>query len=48
MACPGIRKGRAENRKCFFLLFNISRGGGGAAQKIAENMIFPTKEIGKI
>ena len=29
----------------FFLLFNFS--GGGAAQKIAEKMIFSTKKVAK-
>ena len=45
-ACPGICKGGgAENLKAFFLLFNISRGG--AAQKIADIMTFPTKKVAK-
>ena len=48
-ACPGIRKGGgAQNLKAFFfLLFNFS-GGGGQAQKIAEQMIFSTKKVAKI
>ena len=31
----------------FFLLFNFSGGGGGAAQKIAEKMKFSTKKVTK-
>ena len=40
-------RGGAQNLKVFlfFLLFNFS--GGGAAQKIAEKMIFSTKKVAK-
>ena len=41
-----VRWGGPENPKAFFLVFNISRGGG-PAQKIADNMIFPTNKVAK-
>ena len=46
-ACSGIRKrgGGAKSESLFFLLFNFS--GGGAAEKIAEKMIFFTKKVAK-
>ena len=39
--CQCFLKGRAENLKVFFLAFQYFKGGG-AAQKIAEKIIFPT------
>ena len=47
VACPGIRKGGRKSERLFFifLLFNFSRGG--AAQNIAEKIIFTTKKVAK-
>ena len=47
-ACPGIRKGGGgQNLKAlFFFAFQFFRGGG-AAQKIAEKVIFSTKKVAK-
>ena len=49
-ACPGIRKGGGgggENlKKNLFFAFHYFKGRG-AAQKIADKMIFPTKKVAK-
>ena len=44
VACPGIRKGGGAKigKTIFVLPFTFSEGG--AAQKISEKMIFPTKK----
>ena len=39
--------GGGQNLKAFFFAFNFL-GGGGSAQKLAENMIFSTKKRSKI
>ena len=39
-------RGGAQNLKAFFFCFSIFQGGG-AAQKIAEKMIFLTKKVAK-
>ena len=41
-----VRGGGAQNLKVFFC-FSIFFWGGGAAQKIAEKMIFSTKKVAK-
>ena len=41
-----VRGGGAKSEKSFFLAFQFF-GGGGAAQKIAEKMIFSTKKVTK-
>ena len=41
-----VRGGGPKSESLFFLLFNFS-GGGGAAQKIDEIMIFSTKKVAK-
>ena len=47
-ACPGIRKGGAQNLKAFFFFFFAFQFfRGGSAQKIAEKMIFSTKKVAK-
>ena len=46
VACPRIRKGGgggSENQKRFFFAFQFFKGG--PAQKIAEEVIFPTKKV---
>ena len=47
--CPGIRKGGPKSENLFFLFFFAFQffRGGGAAQKIAEKMIFSTKKVAK-
>ena len=42
-----VRRGGGQNLKAFFFAFQFFRGGGGAAQKIAEKMIFSTKKVTK-
>ena len=39
-------RGGGENRKINFFCLSLFQGGG-AAQKIAEIMIFPTKKVAK-
>ena len=47
-ACPGIRKGGGPKSESLFFIFCFSIfQGGGAAQKIAEKMIFSTKKVAK-
>ena len=48
VACPGICKGGggAENLKGFFFAFQYFKGG--PAQKITDNIIFPTEKVGQI
>ena len=42
-------RGGAQNIKAFFFRFSIFKyfRGGGAAQKVAEKMIFLTKKVAK-
>ena len=48
MACPGQWGGGRKSESLFFVAFQYFKGeGGGAAQKIADNIIFATKKVAK-